>query len=325
MDWVIAIGSWMGDATSDPERFRTLVASLLGVAVFTLILAAYFLLGGFFDPLKKRIQSVQVADLPQQTKKPSNSFLKTLGTVLTPKAVARRVRVATLLRHAGFGGEGDEQIFYGIKLLTTFLLPLLTLGALALTKGTPLGEALPFALAALMLGFLLPDIVLKRLVKRRQNRLKHGLPDALDLLVVCSEAGLGLNAGIQRVGKEIGITHPDLADELQLVTMQMRAGMDNRSALKGMEERTGLDDIQALVATLTQAMRFGTSIGDTLRIYSAELRDKRLQRAQEKAAKVSTLMLLPLVTCILPSFMLVVLGPAMIGLFKAFSEMGFGK
>jgi len=188
-----------------------------------------------------------------------------------------------------------------------------------------LENAVLFALDAAALGFLLPDLVLRRLARRRQDRLRRGLPDALDLLVVCSEAGLGLNAGIQRVAREIVITHPDLADELQLVTMQTGAGIDNRAALKGLEERTGLDDIQALVTTLIQSMRFGTSIGETLRIYSAELRDKRLQAAQEKAAKVSTLMLFPLVFCILPSFMIVVLGPAILGLTKALSGLGFGK
>lgn len=325
MDWAIEISGWIGNLSKDPEMLRGSVASLLGLAVFTMILAGYFLLGGLFDPVKKRIQSVQETDLPKRNDRPTNGALKALGNLLIPKAVARRVRIGTTLQHAGFRGEGDTQLFYGIKLLATLSAPILVLAALVLIKAVAVADVLPFVLGAAVLGFVLPDVILKRLVKRRQERLKRGLPDSLDLLVVCSEAGLGLNAGIQRVAKEIGITHPELADELQLVTMQMRSGMDNRSALKGLEERTGLDDIQALVATLTQAMRFGTSIGDTLRIYSSELRDKRLQRAQEKAAKVATLMLLPLVTCILPSFMLVVLGPAILGLAKAFSEMGFGQ
>lgn len=326
MDWLIGIGHWFGQATSDPDKFRLLVAIILGAAAFTLILAAYFLLSGIFDPLQKRIHSVhESSELPKPSSRPISDLLKRIGAAVLPKAVSQRVRIGTLLQHGGFRGEGDIHIFYGLKLVATLLAPALVIGIASITRAVPMGEALPYALAASALAFLLPDLVLKRMVRRRQERLRRGLPDALDLLVVCSEAGLGLSAGIQRVATEIGITHPELADELQLVTMQSRSGIDNRSALKGLEERTGLDDIQALVATLTQAMRFGTSIGDTLRIYSSELRDKRLQRAQEKAAKVSTLMLFPLVTCILPSFMLVILGPAFIGLMKVFSEMSIGR
>lgn len=325
MDWVTHISGWLGHITTGPGMVQPLVAGMLGLAVFTLLLGAYLLLGGAFDPLRKRIQSVrQTEELPSPAKGPSSDFVKSIGAVLMPKAVSNRVRIRTLLQYAGYRGENDIQVFFGLKLLTTLLAPLLVMAIAGLTHAIPASDAVAYALGAGALGFLLPDILLRRLVRRRQERLRRALPDALDLLVVCSEAGLGLNAGIQRVATEIGITHPELADELQLVTMQSRAGMDSRSALRGLEERTGLDDIQALVATLTQSMRFGTSIGETLRIYSAELRDKRVQRAQEKAAKVSTLMLFPLVFCILPSFMLVVLGPAILGLIKAFSELGFG-
>jgi len=327
MERLIGLTGWLGGWTEDPERLRLVVSGMLGVAAFMVIVAAYFLLAGVFDPLKRRVQAAgKVADpLPVPVKRdPSGGWLKALGDAVMPKALSKRLKISALLEQAAFRGEGDLNIFYGLKVLSTLLLPLLVIAGVAVTRRSPIADAIPFALAAGALGFLLPDIVLQRMVHRRQERLRRGLPDALDLLVVCSEAGLGLNAGIQRVGQEIAITHPELADELQLVTMQSRAGMDNRSALKGLEERTGLDDIQALVATLTQSMRFGTSIGDTLRIYSAELRDKRLQRAQEKAARISSLMLFPLVTCIMPSFLLVILGPAMIGLAKAFQQMNLG-
>jgi tight adherence protein C len=144
----------------------------------------------------------------------------------------------------------------------------------------------------------------------------------MDLLVVCSEAGLGLSAGIQRVASELALTHPELSDELALYSMQTRAGMDNRAALKDLEERTGVEDIQTLVTMLLQSMRFGTSIADTLRVIAEELRDKRLQAAQEKAARISVMMLFPLVLCIMPSFLLVILGPALIGVFDALSKIG---
>ncbi len=324
MDWLIGIEAWLGQLRDDPAGLRALVAGLLGVSVFTLLLAAYFLLGGLLDPLKKRIDTVKDLDSGRRTRGASIApLLKKFGAVLTPKGVSRRQRIETMLRHAAFRRDGDAQLFHGIKLLLAILAPLAVIVGVVLTRVASPVDAIPYYLAAGALGFLLPDIVLRRLVLRRQERLRRGLPDALDLLVVCSEAGLGLGAGIQRVAREITITHPDLADEFHLVTMQTRAGMDNRAALKNLEERTGLDDIQALVTTLIQSMRFGTSVGDTLRIYSAELRDKRLQKAQEKAAKIGALVVFPLVTCIMPSFLLIVLGPAMLGLARAFSQMNF--
>jgi len=162
------------------------------------------------------------------------------------------------------------------------------------------------------------------LVRRRQRHLRHALPDALDLMVVCAEAGLGLNAAIKRVADEMGVQHPELAEELDLVMMQTRAGMDSRSALKELERRTGLDDIRAFVTTLLQALRFGTSIAQSLRIFSDDMRDKRLQQAQEKAARLSLTMLMPIALCMLPMFFVILLGPSLISLHKAFTQMTGG-
>ena len=168
-------------------------------------------------------------------------------------------------------------------------------------------------------GYLLPNLWLQRAINQRQRVLRKGLADALDLLVVCSEAGLGLGQGIQRVAEDLQVGHPELSDELLLFNMQTRAGMDSREALRDLEVRTGVEDIRGLVTTLLQSMRFGTSIAATLRIFAAELRDKRTQRAEEEAAKVSTKMLFPLIFCILPSFLLVVLGPPLLGAIAALS------
>ncbi len=143
-------------------------------------------------------------------------------------------------------------------------------------------------------------------------------------MVVCTEAGLGLNAAIQRVADEIEIQHADLSDELHLVMMQTRAGMDNRTALKELEARTGVDDIRAFVTTLVQSMRFGTSIAESLRVFSEEMRDKRLQRVQEAAAKLSVKMLGPIALFIFPSFLLVAIGPAIIRMMQALARMHSG-
>ncbi|MEA3277442.1 MAG: type II secretion system F family protein [Pseudomonadota bacterium] len=296
---------------------------LLGFSGFTITLALYFFVSGLFDPLKKRVLSIKGGAVTPG-KAATGTLLKSMGGLLLPKVDAKRKHVETLLRHSNFRSAGAIQSFYGFKLALMVLAPAVVLAVGLGANLVPLANAIPFALGAGVLGFLAPDVVLARIARRRQARLRRGLPDALDLLVVCSEAGLGLNAGIQRVGDEIAINHPDLSDELQLVTMQARAGMDNRGALQDLVARTGLEDIQALVATLLQSMRFGTSIAETLRIYSEELRDKRLQRAQEKAARVATLMLFPLVICIMPSFLLVILGPALLGAYRAFSGLSFG-
>ena len=151
-----------------------------------------------------------------------------------------------------------------------------------------------------ILGLMLPNIVLDHLVENRQKRLRDAFPDALDLLVVCVEAGLGLTAAIQRVADELHFSHPELAAEFALVTAEMRAGVDRETALKGLAARTGLDDIRGLVSLLIQTLRFGTSIADTLRVYSEEFRDKRMQRAEEQAAKIGTKLIFPLVFCLFP-------------------------
>lgn len=136
------------------------------------------------------------------------------------------------------------------------------------------------------------------------------------MLVVCTQAGMGLNAAIQRVAMEMDIQHPELADELNTTMLHMGAGMDSRTALQELAKRTGLEEMRSLVSTLQQAMRYGSSVGDTLRAYAEEMRNKRLEYAQEQAAKVGVKMLIPIALCMLPAVMLVVMGPPMIKLME---------
>ena len=146
-------------------------------------------------------------------------------------------------------------------------------------------------------------------------------PDALDLFVVCVESGLGFNATVLRVAKELEVSHEELAKELDLVATQMRLGIDRSTALKGLATRTGLEEISGLVSLIDQSARFGTSIAETLRIYSEEFRDRRAQKAEEAAAKIGTKMIFPMVFCIWPSFFVVAIGPAVMMLIEAFSHM----
>jgi tight adherence protein C len=165
-------------------------------------------------------------------------------------------------------------------------------------------------------GFFLPRFVLKRMIRDRQQRIRIGLPDALDLTVICVEVGLALDQALTRVGEDLHHAHPDLSDEFHMVTLEMRAGKPRAEALRNLAARTGVDDIRALVATLVQTDRFGTSVAQALRVHSDSLRTERRQRAEEQAAKTTIKMVIPLVLFILPSIIIVTLGPAMIQLYR---------
>jgi tight adherence protein C len=170
-------------------------------------------------------------------------------------------------------------------------------------------------------GFFLPRFALKRMIKARQQRIKLGLPDALDLTVICVEAGLALDQALMRVGQDLHHAHPELSDEFHLVNLEMRAGKPRAEALRNLVERTGVDDIRALVGTLIQTDRFGTSISQALRVHSDSLRTERRQRAEEQAAKTTIKMVIPLVLFILPSIIFVTLGPAIIELIRTLAPV----
>jgi tight adherence protein C len=165
-------------------------------------------------------------------------------------------------------------------------------------------------------GFFLPRFVLKRLIKKRQHLITIGLPDALDLTVICVEAGLALDQAMMRVGEDLRHAHPELSEEFHLVNLEMRAGKPRAEALRNLTERTGVNDIRALVATLVQTDRFGTSVAQALRVHSDSLRTERRQRAEEQAAKTTIKMVIPLVLFVLPSIIFVTLGPAVIQLMR---------
>jgi tight adherence protein C len=193
-----------------------------------------------------------------------------------------------------------------------------------------LGSVVGFALVALLagfgnpmlvvgvpaLGFILPRFILKRMIKDRQQRIRLALPDALDLTVICVEAGLALDQALMRVGQDLHHAHPDLSDEFHLVNLEMRAGKPRAEALRNLVDRTGVDDIRSLVGTLIQTDRFGTSVAQALRVHSDSLRTERRQRAEEQAAKTTIKMVPPLVIFVLPSIIFVTIGPAVISLIR---------
>lgn len=237
--------------------------------------------------------------------------LANVGKLLPAQSTEKATRTQLLMIRAGYRSSEALMAMRGVKLL-------FPIGALAAVYFTGAYRANPFLIPALALGFgyLIPDMWLTWRVKARQHKLRKGLPDALDLLVICVEAGLGLDQALMKVAQDMKISHPVLSEELQLVNMEMRIGKTRIDALRELGKRTGLDDIKALVAMLIQTERFGTSIAQSLRVYSDDMRLKRRQRAEEMSAKTSVKMVPPLVFFIFPALMVVILGPAIITLVR---------
>ena len=198
------------------------------------------------------------------------------------------------LVQAGYRRDEALTIFFGIRVLFAVVLFLLLSSSMIIRPNTLV------ALGGLCMGYLLPGMVLARLAKRRAHRIRLSLADALDLLVVSVEAGLGLDQALTRVGTELAFAYPELADELKLINLELRAGKPRAEALRNLADRTGVDDLSSLVTMLIQTDKFGTSVAQSLRVYSETLRTKRRQRAEEAAAKTGVKMVFPLVLCIFP-------------------------
>lgn len=237
--------------------------------------------------------------------------LANVGKILPPASTEKSTRTQLLMSRAGYRSPEALLAMRGVKLI----FPIAALAAVYLF-GLQRINAFLLPILALALGYLIPDMWLTWRVSARQRRLRRALPDALDLLVICVEAGLGLDQALMKVSQDMKIAHPELSEELQFVNLEMRVGKTRIDALRELARRTGLDDIKALVAMLIQTERFGTSIAQSLRVYSDDMRIKRRQRAEEMAAKTSVKMVPPLVFFIFPALMVVILGPAVITLMR---------
>jgi tight adherence protein C len=237
--------------------------------------------------------------------------LASVGQLLPATSGAARSNAQLMMLRAGYRSSNAIMAMRGVKIL-------LPLGLLAVVVLTGLYRWNPWLsiLGALVLGYLLPELWLVWRVHARQHRLRLALPDALDLLVICVEAGLGLDQSLMRVAEELRITHPELSDEIALVNLEMRVGKTRLDALRELARRTGLEDIKALVAMLIQTERFGTSVAQSLRVHSDDLRIRRRQRAEEMSAKTTVKMVPPLVFFIFPALMVVILGPAVIAVIR---------
>jgi tight adherence protein C len=240
--------------------------------------------------------------------------LKRLGNA-APRSTSEMGKLQRRLVNAGYRGNEAVAIFFGIRAGVALLCFVMFASGLVFKPNFLL------AIGACGLGYILPGILLARKARKRQHRIRLGLPDALDLLVVSVEAGLGLDQAIQRVSDELPFAHPELSEELRLINLELRAGKARAEALKNLGERTGVDDVISLVAMLVQTDKFGTSVAQSLRVHSETLRTKRRQRAEEAAAKLGVKMVFPLVFCIFPAIWIVTLGSAVIKFVQVFGPM----
>jgi tight adherence protein C len=247
----------------------------------------------------------------KQTQKAAR-VLSDVGKLL-PASTQNLSSTKLMLIRAGYRRPEAIMAMRGAKVL----LPII-FGATVYFTGIYTASPMFIWIFALMGGFLAPDLWLARQVKKRQTILRKALPDALDLLVVCIEAGLGLDQAFIRVSQELRITHPELCGELDMVNAQIRVGRTRIEALRELASRTGVDDLKALVAMLIQTDRFGTSVAQSLRVHADDMRMKRRQRAEEMAAKTPVKMVPPLVFFIFPALFVIILGPAFITIYRSF-------
>ena len=322
MDYLIQIFSTI---TNNVEHASWIFAITMGVAIALLGMAAFLVASGISDPVRRRVKQVSQSSTASannnSTSKDTGKVAGPLSSYALPTKEKELSAIRTRLRHAGYRAESAMATFYSTKLLIGIGLPIIVILSASLFPHFTTFQVIAFALFCSFIGLMLPNFLLVRKVKKRQREILNGFPDALDMLVTCTEAGLGLNAALQRVASELSISYPVLSDELELVNAEIRVGVDRIQALRNLVDRTGIAEIRGLVSLLSQSMRFGNSVADSLRIYSEEFRDKRMQNAEELAAKIPIKMIFPLVFCLVPAFFLIGAGPAVVGVMRALNAM----
>jgi tight adherence protein C len=292
--------------------------AFLATVLVTLALVYAFSVGGDL-PVAERLTRLWRGSSPtpqvgfrEKQKQKVRKVLVDVGKIL-PASTKELSHTHRLMVRAGYRRPESVMVMRGVKVL-------LPVGLLSLVYFTGFYQQNPLFILGLagILGYFLPELWLTSRVRKRQHRIQLSLPDALDLLVICVEAGLALDQAMLRVSQELRIAHPELCEELDLVNAEIRVGKIRIEALRELGARTGVDDIKALVAMLIQTDRFGTSVAQSLRVHSDDLRIKRRQRAEEQAAKTTVKMVPPLVFFIFPALFVVILGPAVIIVVRQF-------
>ncbi len=232
-------------------------------------------------------------------------WLRRIGAA-APRSSSEMSKLQQRLTIAGYRSREAVVVFFGLRVVVSLAMFMLLVSPLI--KRSNLGVAL----AGAGVAYVLPAMILARMAKKRQHLMRLGLADALDLLIVTVEAGLGLDQAIARVSEELAFAHKDLTDELRLINLEIRAGKARAEALQNLAVRTGIDDVASLVTMLVQTDKFGTSVAQSLRVHAETVRTKRRQRAEEAAAKTGAKMVFPLVVCIFPAIWVVTVGPVVI-------------
>ena len=321
MDYLLGV---INRVVGNEEQARVLFVGAIGVSVVLALITIALLVMGLQDPVQRRLAVIKRGQgglSGQQSRSGLRLVLEQVGARFVGGEDTQLSATRLLLMHAGYRSASALQMYWAIRLL----LPLSMLGlavlVLPLLPTLSLTLGLLLAAGAAGIGWLAPAVYVEKRKQARMNLLRAAFPDALDLMVVCVESGLALPQAIERVAEEMAVSQAELAEELGLVNAQIRAGISSAEALKQLAWRTGLEDVQGLVSLLAQSIRFGTSVADTLRIYAEEFRDRRTQAAEEQAAKIGTKLVFPLIFCLWPSFFLVAIGPAIIGVLKAFGNL----
>ncbi len=302
------------------------IVALAGLAIFSL---AVFLIQLAPAPPEviRRLEEMGAAEDPlrdaykRRVRQERSERLKEILEEIGGRMQTRKADLVGIRRRmvqAGYANPSAVPIFLGVRFVLSVGLAILVLLAVPVL-GLPVWGAVLGALWGFAIGWLFPGMVVSSRTRKRQKEMVKALPDALDLLVVCVEAGLGLNQAMVRVAQEIGHVSPVLGEQLELTNLEIRAGTPRDEALRNLGERTGVEDIQSFVGMLIQTDRFGTSIADALRVHADVLRTKRRQRAEEAAAKTAIKMLFPLVFFIFPAMFVVILGPAVIQVIRGLS------
>jgi tight adherence protein C len=309
----------------------SLIQILILALVFVVVMATAAGLMQLARPSEERRRLRMLVGGGPEDGERGSGWLKTLADLMrpvselaTPEEGYEQSNLKLRFAHAGLRNPSAPTAFFGLKAGMTLCLPVIGLVVMTLSGSQPRSGNLLLLVLLLLaaLGYYAPNVVLDTLVKRRQREIFENFPDALDLMTVCVEAGLGTEAAMMRVSRDLQVKSPALADEMRLVNLELRAGSDRERALRNLAFRTGVDEIDSFVTMISQAERFGTSIATSLRIQSDLLRTRRRQRAEEAAAKIALKLLFPLIFCIFPSLMVVLMGPAMIQVYRAMMPGG---
>jgi len=297
----------------------TLIVVSTFICIAGAVMALYWLL---FRPVSATAQRLSELDEGRGVVAPSIevSGMETLAArlaepinKLVPPSAANAKKLQRELMQAGYRSPSAPAIFRVSQLFSMLFFPMVIV-MIWIVLARPLDDALLPALIALGAGFVLPRFILNRMMASRKLRITWGLADALDLMVITMEAGLGLNAAMLRVCEELRPVHPDISKEFELANLEIRVGRERSEALRNLADRTGVEDLNSLVGMLIQADRFGTSIARAVRVYSDSLRTKRRQRAEQAAQKAAFKLLLPLGALLFPTMFIIILGPALLNI-----------